>query len=101
LSEGIEVDWNEATRSVPSPYTDCRYSDTQSASDAVADCARYIQTKNALYAIYCISDADIAYDHVLVEDNFRQWLIEVAIPVAIQKREMNQQEQEALRKGVK
>jgi hypothetical protein len=97
LGQGADVDWADAIRATRSPFHDCRYSDTQSASDAVAEAARYIRQRDPRHAIYCISAADIAYDHVLVEDCFRQWLLDVAIPSALEKREMTPEEQEAIR----
>src|SRR5687767_7411221 len=36
LREGARVEWVDAVRATPSPFNDCRYSDTQSASNAVA-----------------------------------------------------------------
>ncbi len=65
---------------VSSPYHDCRYSETQSAADSITNAVRYIQTKNPIFAIYCISDADCAFDHALIEEKFREWLIKQAIP---------------------
>jgi hypothetical protein len=97
LREGVDLKWGDGKRATRSPHRDCLYSETQSASDAVAEAARYIHDRNPLNAIYCISGADTAYHHVLVNDCFRQWLIDVAIPVAVEKREMTPAEQEALR----
>jgi hypothetical protein len=97
LREGAQVDWSDAIRAERSPFNDCRYSDTQSAANAVAEAARFLHLRNPGHVDYCISFADVAYDHVLVEDRFREWLIDVAIPVALQKREMTPEEQEALR----
>lgn len=97
LREGVPVDWVGACRATPSPFSDCRYSDTQGASDAVAEAARYIHTGDPLRAIYCLSAGDCAYGHVLTEDSYREWLVEVAIPVALEKREMTPSEQEAMR----
>jgi hypothetical protein len=99
LREGAVLDWADVSKAVSSPYNDCRFSETQSAADAVANCAHYIQTQDPVYAIYCISNGDIAYDHVLVDDRFREWLIDIAIPVALKKREMTVEEQEAMRQN--
>jgi hypothetical protein len=73
------------------------YSETQSAADAVAECARYIRGREPRKAIYCISAADVAYNHVLAGDQFRRWLVDVAIPVALNKREMTDVERESMR----
>jgi hypothetical protein len=71
------------TEPIQSPMKDCRYSDTQSTADAAGFCAKYIMTQDPVYAIYSLSGADIAYDHVYTEDNFRDWLIEIAFKVAV------------------
>lgn len=97
LRDGAGVDWADAIAATASPFRDCRYSDRQSASNAVAEAARYIHGRDPRHAIYCISAADTAYDHVLGEDRFRQWLMDVAIPAALQKREMTPGEEEAMR----
>ena len=97
LHNGADVDWADAERATPSPFRDCRYSDTQSASNAVAEAARYIHGRDPLHAVYCVSAADVAYDHVLTEDRFREWPVGVAIPVALERREMNPEEREAMR----
>jgi hypothetical protein len=99
LGQGVAVEWSDAVRAAKSPFDDCRYTASQSASDAVAEAARYIRQRDPLHAIYCISAGDTAYDHELVEDRFRDWLMEVAIPAALEKREMTAAEQEALRGG--
>jgi hypothetical protein len=89
--------WLECIGRIPSPHYDCLYSETQSAADAVVACARYLESHQPRFAVYCISGASCAYDHILIEDRFREWLLEVAIPVALEKREMTRHEQEALR----
>ena len=100
LRDGEPIDWTDAETATPSPYDDCRFSDTQSASDAVADAAHYVHHKDPLSAIYCISSADLAYAHVLTEDQFRRWLIEIAVPAAFDKREMELHQLQALRQSV-
>jgi hypothetical protein len=75
------------------------YSETQSASDAVAECARYVVGRAPRNAVYCISAADVAYNHVLTGDAFRFWLVKVAIPIALNKREMTWAEQDAMRQA--
>lgn len=97
LMHRSSVDWSDAVIATPSPYQDCRYSDTQSASDAVAECARYIAERNPLDAVSCISSADVAYDHVLTDHWFRAWFIEYAVPIAWQQRDMSPEEREAMR----
>ena len=99
LCRGEAVDWGDAARATPSPHNDCLHSETQSASDAVAECARYIVEREPRNAVYCISAANVAYDHVLTGDAFRPWLVKLAIPIALNKREMTWAEQEALRQA--
>jgi hypothetical protein len=100
LSRGTAVEWKEATTPTPSEVWDCRYVDAQNASDAVAHCAAYLHTGDPLHAGFCLSAADVAYDHALSDHRFREWLVEVAIPVALEHREMSADEMEALRPTV-
>ena len=92
-----DVSLDDLCELIRSPHSDCRYSDTQGAADSVAHAARYLRGESLPDAIYCISGADLAYDHVLTEDGFREWLIEVAIPVASEHREMTFDERFAKR----
>lgn len=91
------LDWQTATTPTPSPHADCRFSEMAAASGAVANCAKYLHTSEPAFAVYCISDADLAYDHVLVDHDFRRWLIEVAIPAVHEGRDLTPSEHEALR----
>ena len=97
LALGRDVDWDEATRATPSPHEDCSYTDTQSASDAVAECARYLSGRDPLQAICCVSSVDCAYDHVLTDHRFREWFLDVALAVALEKRDMTKEERKAYR----
>lgn len=97
LLDGGPIEWSDVVRATPSPFNDCRFSDTQSASEAVAECARYISGHNPINSVYCVSSADVAYDHVLTDHRFREWFIRMAVPVALEKREMDEAEREALR----
>jgi hypothetical protein len=78
---------------------DCRYCDTRCAFDSCVNSVKYITTENCLYAVYAISSADMAFDQSPLnkKDNFRDWLIEYAIPISLQQREMSLVEQNALR----
>lgn len=96
---GTNPDWQKLQNHVPSPYNDCRYSDTQSASDSVAYAAKYIHQRSPELAVYCASSADVAYDHILVDHQFRLWFLDIALPVALEKREMSASEREAYRPG--
>ena len=83
-----ECDLSESCPAIQSPHQDCRYSDTQGAVDAITHAARYINNETVLDAVYSISSADLAYNHVLTEDEFRTWLLKVAMPVGAEHREM-------------
>lgn len=78
---------------------DCRWCDTSCASGAVAEAAKFIETGNDLYAMYAVSGADMAFDQSPLGrfDNFRQWLLKVAVPVAYEAREMTFEEQNLYR----
>lgn len=71
------------TRSISSTLNDCRYSETQGAADAIAYCAKYLETGNPIFAIYSLSGADCAYDHIYTNDDYRNWLIDVALDIAV------------------
>ncbi len=76
------------------PIVDCRYSDTMLASSAVTHAARYAQDRELLDAITSLSHSDGAFNssplgsvHV-----FEKWLLDYAIPIALQARAMTAQE---------
>lgn len=71
---------------------DCRESDAGSASDAIAFAARYLVELDPIIAACSISAADCAYRHIFTEDRFREWLLDVALPCAAEKRSMNEDE---------
>lgn len=77
---------------IPTEVQDCRFSDTASTADAIAFAAKYCIRQNLLDAIYSLSSAYIAFDHVFTEDRFRFWLLETAFPAAIEKRELTKEE---------
>lgn len=86
---------------IQSPMNDCRYSDTQGTADAAGFCAKYIITQEPLFAIYSISGADFAYDHVYTNDNYREWLIDVALPIALKKETISNEELNLKSKEIK
>ncbi len=49
----------------------------------------YIFLNDLVYTTYSISGADIAYDKVYTNDKYREWLNDIALPIAIE----NQQNQ--------
>lgn len=94
-----QPDWELLAAAVASPFQDCRFSDTQSAADAVAWAARYARHRTPAAAVYCVSSADVAYAHVLTEHEFRRWFLEVALPDSLKKVDMGTSEREAYRPG--
>lgn len=95
--EGHQPNWALLRQPVPSPFRDCRYSDTQSAADSVAWAAAYAYENVPSAAVYCVSSADVAYDHVLTDHEFRRWFLEVALPASFKKTDLSLAEQHAYR----
>ena len=82
LADNREIVSLELSKIV-SPHKDCWQCDTQAAADAIIAAAKFIQNKNTLDAIYCLSDADSAIDQSHVPVDYRPWLINTAIPLAV------------------
>lgn len=82
-----------------SPITDCRFCDTSCAAEAAAHAARLIRGGDIDDAYQCVGYADMAFDQSPLgeEDHFREWLLDHAVPVAFEDREMTATEREALR----
>jgi len=76
----------------PSCVDDCRYSDTQSASNSIALCAAYMLDGEPLTAASCIEGAKCAFEHIFTKDGFVTWLLDVAVPISFEKRFMTEQE---------
>lgn len=78
---------------------DCRYCDTSFAAAAAADAVRFIISKEPLIATSAISYADGAFDRSPLGkgDNFRNWLVDIAVPAAYQQRELSISEQNLYR----
>jgi hypothetical protein len=76
------------------PIVDCRYSDTASASSAVAHAAKYAGDRNLLDAITSLSHAVGAFDCSPIGSTyvFEKWLLDYAIPIAMQGRAMTEYE---------
>lgn len=85
LQNGSELP-EESELDIKSPFNDCRVSETQSSADCVKNAILYAKTKKPIFAIYCISSADVAFDHVFIEDEFRVWLRTVGIEEADKKK---------------
>lgn len=65
---------------------DCRACDTFCASTASAEALKFIATQNIHSALFCISSAEMALDQspLGLQEDFRRWLIEIAIPNALE-----------------
>ncbi len=86
LREKTNINWAEAIKTSPAP-NDC----SVYLYSALENCAKYIHFKKLEFAIDCIVDADDALAYGGRETDFRTWLTEVAIPAALQKRELTEQ----------
>lgn len=77
------------------PIIDCRSSDTLAASKAVAHATRYVTYRSEKDAAFAISDAFTAFDvsPVGLIHNFEKWLFDVALPGALERRELTSDEQ--------
>lgn len=92
-----------STPAVPSfrgiPIRDCRECDTALAAAAAAHLARLIGTNDPLQLVLCIDAADGAFNESPLHrhDAFRRWLIEVAVPTALEGRQLTSEERERFR----
>jgi hypothetical protein len=73
---------------------DCRTCDTSCAAAAVTYMAQAIVDGNPHYVILCLSAADSAFDQspLNLHEEFRRWLIEVAVPAAVEQRPLSSEE---------
>lgn len=78
---------------------DCRSCDTGAVAESVAWAAKFVNSVDPIDASLAIHMADVAFDQSPLgeADHFRSWLFEVAIPAAVQQRELNEAEQTAFR----
>ena len=81
------------------PIVDCRACDTGCAATAVAHMARLVARGDARDLALCLSAADMAFDQspLAPRDQFRRWLIEVAVPAALDERTLTEEEQSRFR----
>jgi hypothetical protein len=81
------------------PISDCRFCDTSCAAQAAAHAAQYIAGGTIVDAYRGVGYADMAFDEspLCEEDHFREWLLDFAVPIAYEGREMTAIEREALR----
>jgi hypothetical protein len=99
--EGAGEDWDDlSVAAAPayrgSPITDCRFCDTSCAAEAAA---RFVRGGDLDDAYQCIGYADMAFDQspFAETDHFREWLLDYAVPISFEGREMTATEREALR----
>ena len=77
---------------------DCRESDTGYAAEAAALAAKVVNSVLPEDASLAVHFADGAFDcSPLRGENFRKWLLEVAVPAAYDQRELNEHEQQSFR----
>jgi hypothetical protein len=81
------------------PIVDCRSCDTEAAADSVAYLVRFVRGHEPLDAVFCLSAADLAFDQSPLgrRDDFRQWLRDVALPAALERRLLLPEEEAVLR----
>lgn len=96
----IEEAWTEeiAPAEKGIPIVDCRWCDTFSASSAVTNAAKFARTRSRLDAITSLSDSNEAFNQSPIGSvrPFREWLMQIAIPAAAERRALSAQEQFAL-----
>jgi len=78
---------------------DCRECDTAAAADSAAWAARFASSGDLTYAVGALVQADGAFDESPLgrREQFRRWLVEVAVPAAWDCRELSRDERKAFR----
>lgn len=96
--------WELFTRAVQPTYRgrqiiDCTYSDTRAVAVAVAALARFCQYGDPGKAEEALESAADAFCSSPLGDgdDFHQWLVTIALPAALQSRELSDEEQQVLR----
>jgi hypothetical protein len=81
------------------PIRDCRECDTSSSASAVSHMARLFCNGEPRELALCLSAADTAFDQSPLggRDQFRRWLLEVAVPAAMERRELTSEEMSRFR----
>jgi len=81
------------------PIGDCRYADTSCAAEAAAYAARFAKDHVPLNAHRAVACADMAFDQspLCEKDHFREWLLDIAVPAAYERRDLTPEECEVLR----
>jgi hypothetical protein len=96
--------WDTFTREVLPRFRgkridDCRECDTSCAADAASAAARFASTGDIEHIVHALIAADGAFDQSPLggKEDFRRWLVEIAVPAAWDCRELSQSEQRAFR----
>lgn len=78
---------------------DCRACDTSCAANSAAATAKFASTGDPSQVVEALVGADDAFDQSPLgsADNFRRWLVEIAIPAAWRCQDMSSADQQALR----
>lgn len=78
---------------------DCRACDTSCAAECIAHAAHFVLGGELNESYLCLGYADMAFDQSPLNsaDHFRIWLLDVAIPTALEGREMTSAGSQALR----
>jgi hypothetical protein len=81
------------------PIIDCRACDTGCAAEAAAYVARYARDCDLIHAYRAIAFADMAFDQspLCGKDHFREWLLDIAVPGAYERKDLTLEECEVLR----
>lgn len=102
--EVANASWNELSiADAPAyrgcPITDCRFCDTSCAAESAAHAALFARGGGIDDAYQCLGYADMAFDQspLCEEDQFRDWLLDFAVPAAFEDWQMTETEQESLR----
>jgi len=78
---------------------DCRECDTAAAADSAAWAAQFVSSGDVSHAAGALNCADGAFEHSPLggREQFRRWLVEVAVPAAWDCRELSPDERKAFR----
>jgi hypothetical protein len=78
---------------------DCRECDTAASADSAAWAPQFASSGDVTYAVGAVVQADGAFEHSPLgrREQFRRWLVEVAVPAAWDCRELSPDERRAFR----
>ena len=100
----LPSNWEELSQSAVPRFRgllvdDCRWCDTSCAAQAAAEAVHFVASAEPLHAVYALSAADVALDQSPLggREDFRRWLLEMAVPIAYAERDMTPEECNAYR----